>query len=107
MQAGILQGDVADVMVMDIWQASLMRAFAKQQLRETDSAADEMESSTDDDEIEDEDEEDDVLNEVSEPDFDSDDDSDEEIGSADELSAVSREEEEWGPADLESLQIVD
>lgn len=101
MQAGILQGDVADVMVMDIWQASLMRAFAKQQLREVDSAADETESSTDEDEVEDEED----INQISEHDLDS--DSDDEFDSADELSAVSREEEEWGPADLESLQIVD
>jgi heat shock 70kDa protein 1/2/6/8 len=29
-QAGILEGQVSNLMVMDVWQASLMRAFAKQ-----------------------------------------------------------------------------
>ena len=33
-QAGILEGRVSNVMVMDIWQASLMRAYAKQRLKE-------------------------------------------------------------------------
>ena len=33
-QAGILEGQVSNVMVMDIWQASLMRAFAKQRLKQ-------------------------------------------------------------------------
>ena len=33
-QAGILEGQVSNVMVMDIWQASLMRAYAKQRLKE-------------------------------------------------------------------------
>jgi heat shock protein 1/8 len=28
-QAGIYQGQVGDLMVMDVWQASLMRAFAQ------------------------------------------------------------------------------
>ncbi len=31
-QAGILQGEVSDLMVMDQWQASLMRTLAKLQL---------------------------------------------------------------------------
>lgn len=44
MQAGMLEGQVSDVMVMDIWQASLMRAFAQQQLsKETDAAAADVE----------------------------------------------------------------
>jgi len=30
-QAGILDGQITDLMVMDVWQASLMRAFAQQQ----------------------------------------------------------------------------
>lgn len=33
-QAGILEGQVSDVMVLDVWQASLMRAFAKQWLKQ-------------------------------------------------------------------------
>ena len=32
-QAGILQGEVSNMMVLDQWQASLMRALAKLQLR--------------------------------------------------------------------------
>ena len=32
MQAGLYDGIVSGVMVMDIWQATLMRAFATQQL---------------------------------------------------------------------------
>ena len=32
-QAGILQGEVSDLMVMDQWQASLMRTLAELQLR--------------------------------------------------------------------------
>ena len=32
-QAGILEGQVSDVMVMDVWQASLMRAIALRQLK--------------------------------------------------------------------------
>ena len=39
MQAGILEGQVSDVMVLSVWQASLMRAFAKQRLREDDQLA--------------------------------------------------------------------
>ena len=31
-QAGLYEGTVSGVMVMDIWQATLMRAFATQQL---------------------------------------------------------------------------
>lgn len=38
LQAGILQGDVESLMVMDQWQASLMRALAQLQLK-TDAAA--------------------------------------------------------------------
>ncbi len=41
MHAGILEGSVADVMVMDIWQASLLRALAKQQLRDAAASLDE------------------------------------------------------------------
>ena len=39
--AGILEGSVADVMVLDIWQASLLRALAKQQLRDAAASLDE------------------------------------------------------------------
>eukprot|EP00798_Chlamydomonas_sp_ICE-L_P030049 gene30049-35020_t len=37
-QAGILQGDVADMMVMDQWQASLMRALADLELKKNPKA---------------------------------------------------------------------
>ena len=33
-QAGILEGQVSDVMVLDVWQANLMRAFARQRLQQ-------------------------------------------------------------------------
>lgn len=38
-QAGILEGQVSDVMVMDVWQANLMRALAQQRLRQDDQMA--------------------------------------------------------------------
>lgn len=38
-QAGILEGQVSDVMVMDVWQASLMRALAQKQLRQDNPTA--------------------------------------------------------------------
>ena len=38
-QAGILEGQVSDVMVMDVWQANLMRALAQQRLRQDDPMA--------------------------------------------------------------------
>ena len=38
-QAGILEGQVSDVMVMDVWQANLMRALAHQRLRQDDQMA--------------------------------------------------------------------
>lgn len=38
-QAGILEGQVTDVMVMDIWQASLLRALAQQRLSQGDEVA--------------------------------------------------------------------
>lgn len=37
-QAGILQGDVSSLMVMDQWQASLMRALAQLQLKRNPAA---------------------------------------------------------------------
>lgn len=40
-QAGILEGQVSDVMVLDVWKASLMRAFAKQRLRQDQQLAEE------------------------------------------------------------------
>lgn len=33
-QAGILEGQVSDIMVLDVWQANLMRAFARQRLQQ-------------------------------------------------------------------------
>lgn len=88
-QAGILQGDVADVMVMDIWQASLMRAFAEQRLLDPPGAAGDADPEQ--------------AAEASVPEV--------EIGLAagpvsGELNpeAAAREEEVWGPADLESLE---
>ena len=54
-QAGILEGQVSDVMVLDVWQASLMRAFAKQRLRQDQQLAaeagqdpDQLQDSSDD-----------------------------------------------------------
>jgi len=37
-QAGILQGEVESLMVMDQWQASLMRALAQLQLKSSSEA---------------------------------------------------------------------
>ena len=90
-QAGILQGDVSDVMVMDIWQASLMRAFAEQQLRDGHAAAASTEEAA---------EPSDVAGPESKAAV---------VGAADDVTpddpeAAAREEEEWGPADLESLK---
>lgn len=39
-QAGIYEGNVSDVMIMDIWQASLMRAYATQLEKEQEQDAD-------------------------------------------------------------------
>lgn len=33
-QAGILEGQVSNVMVLDVWQANLMRALAQKQLQQ-------------------------------------------------------------------------
>ncbi len=41
-QAGVYEGSVSNVMVMDIWQASLMRALAKQKLKDDEKLADEL-----------------------------------------------------------------
>ncbi len=41
-QAGILQGEVSDMMVLDVWQASLMRAMAQLQLRQSQQAQDKV-----------------------------------------------------------------
>ena len=38
-QAGILEGQISDVMVMDVWQANLMRALAQKQLKQSDETA--------------------------------------------------------------------
>lgn len=38
-QAGILEGQVSDVMVLDVWQANLMRAFAQQRLQQDEELA--------------------------------------------------------------------
>ena len=95
-QAGILQGDVADVMVMDIWQAGLMRAFATQQLRDALSSADEA-AFPDADPF--------GASQSSATDTDSPMDARE--SSADELTAAMRDEEEWGPPDMDSLQLIE
>ena len=42
-QAGVYEGSVSNVMVMDIWQASLMRALAKQKLKDDRELAEELE----------------------------------------------------------------
>ena len=54
-QAGILEGGVSDVMVLDVWQATLMRAFAKHRLKQDGQLAaaagvdpDQLEDSSDD-----------------------------------------------------------
>lgn len=46
-QAGILEGQVSDVMVLDVWQANLMRAFARQRLQQDDKLAAEAGLDTD------------------------------------------------------------
>lgn len=57
-QAGILEGQVSDVMVMDVWQANMMRAFARQRLKQDEELAagagvdlEQLDSSSDDEEI--------------------------------------------------------
>lgn len=54
-QAGILEGQVSDVMVMDVWQANMMRAFARQRLKQDEELAagagvdlEQLDSSSDD-----------------------------------------------------------
>lgn len=47
LQAGILQGDVASLMVMDQWQASLMRALAQLQLKTSPEARSQVEEKFD------------------------------------------------------------
>ena len=42
-QAGILEGTVPDVMVMDVFQAGLMRVLAGQQLQEVESESEDYE----------------------------------------------------------------
>lgn len=46
-QAGIYEGNVSDVMIMDIWQASLMRAYAAQIEKEQGTLDDPAENSSD------------------------------------------------------------
>lgn len=41
-QAGIYEGSVSGLMVMDIWQASLLRALATKRLRDDKEAAQEL-----------------------------------------------------------------
>lgn len=55
-QAGILQGEVDSLMVMDQWQASLMRALAQLQLRNSPETRSQLEERFD---LDDEDEEND------------------------------------------------
>lgn len=42
-QAGILEGTVPDVMVMDVFQAGLMRVLAGQQLQEVENESEDYE----------------------------------------------------------------
>lgn len=46
-QAGILQGEVDSLMVMDQWQASLMRSLAQLQLRNSPAARSQVEEKFD------------------------------------------------------------
>ena len=90
--AGILEGSVADVMVMDIWQASLLRALAKQQLRDAASSLDEAVETVSEDraaEVEDEGADSDATA----------------IHSGVQGSAAPADgaDGEWGPADLEGV----
>jgi molecular chaperone DnaK len=55
-QAGILQGDVDSLMVMDQWQASLMRALAQLQLKNSAKARSKVEQKFDMDDDEGEEE---------------------------------------------------
>jgi heat shock 70kDa protein 1/2/6/8 len=43
-QAGMLEGSLPDMMVMDIWQAGLIRALAAQQLRDNPGVASQLQS---------------------------------------------------------------
>jgi molecular chaperone DnaK len=54
LQAGILQGEVDSLMVMDQWQASLMRALAQLQLKTSPEARSQVEEKFDmlDDDVE-------------------------------------------------------
>ena len=89
-QAGILEGSVANVMVMDIWQASLLRAFAGQQLRDAATPRDGAAVSTSEQNAAD--------------DEDDDDDSDSSAGHT-VMSAgaaqMDADDDQWGPANLE------
>jgi molecular chaperone DnaK len=46
-QAGILQGEVSDMMVMEQWQASLMRALAQMQLKSNPEVREQVEQQFD------------------------------------------------------------
>ncbi len=46
-QAGILEGTVPDVMVMDVFQAGLMRVLAGQQLQEVENVSEDYELDSD------------------------------------------------------------
>lgn len=46
-QAGILEGTVPDVMVMDVFQAGLMRVLAGQQLQEVENESEDYELDSD------------------------------------------------------------
>ena len=46
-QAGILEGTVPDVMVMDVFQANLMRVLAGQQLQEAEDESEHYELDSD------------------------------------------------------------
>lgn len=85
-QAGILQGDVADVMVMDIWQASLMRAFAEQQLQDAPSSVEGADEAADP-----------TVHEGR---------AGLEVDAVLDGIAAAQADEDWGPADLEPLEEV-
>ena len=95
MHAGILEGSVADIMVMDIWQASLLRALAKQQLRDAASSLDEAVETVPEER----------AAEVEDQGADCDDIT---TNSAVQAKAVPADgaDGEWGPADLEDVNAV-
>ena len=95
MHAGILEGSVADIMVMDIWQAGLLRALAKQQLRDAASSLDEAVDTASED----------PLAEVEDEGADRGDTTIRSAVQAD-VAPADGGNDEWGPADLDSIRKV-